>query len=459
MRRVLALAFIWGWSFLFIKVALRAMSPVTVAFGRIVLGLLVVALVVRMKRLSLPRDRRSWRHFTVMAVTHGALPFTLLAWGEKHITSALASVMNAGTPLFTALAVAVALGERLRPPQVVGLFVGFAGTAVAAGVGSGDLASSSLAGAAGALGAAACYGVGFAYAQRHLVGIPPLVAVFGQLVCGALLLVGPASYSIATDGIDIGWRPLVSVVLLGVFGSGVAYVLNYRTIAESGSTRASLVTYFVPVVAVTIGVLFLDEPFRLSLLVGGGLVIVGITLLQDRLRRLRRVPSAAAVLVLLVLFVGACGGDGSGSSACGEVVEEQLDPLSTQHLLPGADEPPYATDPPTSGAHRTGALPSGVVDEPLPRPVQVGVLERGDVLIQYRDPTDRDDLARLARRQVTVAPHPALPAAVVATAWRHKLTCTAVDIDALRGFARSYAGRGPESDNATPATNALASSS
>lgn len=448
MRRVLALAFIWGWSFLFIKVALRAMSPVTVAFGRILFGLLVVGIVVRARRLRLPRGRLVWRHFAVMAVTHGVLPFSLLAWGEKHITSALASVMNAGTPLFTALAVAVGLGERLRPRQVVGLLVGFAGTAVAAGVGSGDLESSSLAGAAGALGAAACYGVGFAYAQRHVVGIPPLVAVFGQLLCGAALLLPVASVSIASRGVDLSWRPLVAVVLLGVFGSGVAYVLNYRTIAESGSTRASLVTYLVPVVAVSVGVLFLHEPFRLGLLVGGALVVLGIALLQGRLRRVPPLPATAAVLVLVVLFVGACGGDDTDTepaAGCGPAVEEPLDPLSTQHLLPGAEEPPYASDPPTSGAHRTGALPSGAVDSPLARPVQVGVLEEGGVVVQYRDVGDRAALVALAgdRDNVVVAPNPALPARVVATAWRHKLTCTAVDAEALRTFVADYTGRGP----------------
>lgn len=450
MRRVLALAFIWGWSFLFIKVALRAMSPVTVAFGRILFGLLVVGIVVRGRRLRLPRGRLVWRHFAVMALTHGVLPFSLLAWGEKHITSALASVMNAGTPLFTALAVAVGLGERLRPRQVIGLLVGFAGAAVAAGVGSGDLESSSLAGAAGALGAAACYGVGFAYAQRHVVGMPPLVTVFGQLVCAAVLLLPVASVSIASRGVDLEWRPLVSVMLLGVFGSGVAFVLNYRTVAESGSTRASLVTYLVPVVAVSVGVLFLHEPFRLSLLVGGGLVVVGIALLQDRWRRVPPMPATAAVLLLVVLFVGACGGDGDGSNddgagkACGEVVEEPLDPLSTQHLLPGAEDPLYASDPPTSGAHRTGALPSGAVDSPLPRPVQVGVLEQGAVLVQYRDADDRGALVALAGDKVVVAPNPTLPARVVATAWRYRMTCTAVDLNALGAFVGSYTGRGPE---------------
>ncbi|MBW3668684.1 MAG: EamA family transporter [Actinobacteria bacterium] len=453
MRRVLLLAFIWGWSFLFIKVALRAMTPGMVAFGRIVVGLVVIAVVVRARGLRMPRDLRMWRHFAVMGLIYAALPFTLLAWGEERITSALASVMNAGTPLFAAIAAAVGLGERLRLRQVGGLLLGFFGVSVAAGLGGSDLASSSATGAVAALGTAACYGMGFAYAQRHLVGVPPLVSVFGQLVCGTVLTLPLAAAGVATRGLDLEWRPLVSVLLLGAFATGIAYVLNYQAIAAVGPTRASLVTYVVPVVAVSVGVLFLDEPFRLRLLVGGALVAVGIALLQEPLRRFRRAPIVTALLALVVL--GGCGrgddgggsrsGSGGGSAddgACGAAVSEPLDPGSTQHLLPGAPEPTYITDPPTSGAHRSGAPPQGVVDQPLERPVQAGVLEGGGVVVQYRDPADAAVLRGLADEQVVVAPNPSLPAPVIATAWRHKVTCTAVDMDALRAFVDDHAGRG-----------------
>lgn len=452
MRRVLVLAFIWGWSFLLIKVALRAMTPATVAFGRIFFGLLVVSAFARTRGLRLPRDRRMWRHFLVMGTLHGAVPFTLLAWGEQHITSALASVMNATTAMFTALAAAVGLGERLRPRQATGLLLGFAGVSVAAGLGTGDLASSSLLGVVAALGMAACYGVGYAYAQRHLVAVPPLVSVVGQLVCASVLALPLAVAGLATRGLDPEWRSLGAVVVLGVFASGIAYLLNYQAIAAVGPTRASVVTYIVPVVAITAGVVFLDEPFRLRLVVGGLMVALGIALLQDRLRRMRAAPMGPVAAVLLaVLLLGSCsGGDGGGSAGdsgpggCGGVVEEPLDPGSTRHLLPGAEEPVYVTDPPTSGAHRSGPLPSGVVAEPLPRPVQVAVLEQGGVVIQHRSAADGAPLAGLGGERVVVAPNPSLPAAVVATAWRHKVSCTAVDVDALRAFVRDHGGRGPD---------------
>jgi drug/metabolite transporter (DMT)-like permease len=451
MRRVLVLAFIWGWSFLLIKVALRAMTPGMVAFGRIGFGLLVVSLFAWRRGVSLPRDRRMWRHFLVMGLMHGAVPFTLLAWSEQHITSALASVMNGTTAMFTALAAAVGLGERLRPRQLVGLLLGFVGVSVAAGVGSGDLASSSLLGVVAAAGMAACYGIGYAYAQRHLAGVPPMVSVVGQLVCASALALPLAVAGLATRGLDPEWRSLGAVVLLGVFASGLAYVLNYQAIAAVGPTRASAVTYLVPVVAVTAGVVFLDEPFRLRLVIGGALVALGIMLLQERLRRLPAAPAMTAVLA--VLFLASCAGDGSAppttassvaAAPCGPVVEEPLDPGSSRHVLPGAEEPTYVTDPPTSGAHRSGPFPRGAVDQPVPRPVQVGVLEEGGVIIQYRAPADAAALVPLAGDLVVVAPAPALPDTVVATAWRTKLSCTAVDAAALRTFVLEHRGRGPD---------------
>lgn len=290
MRRLALLALIWGWSFLFIKVAVEGMTPTAVAAARIGLGMVTMLVILRAKGIAIPRDRVLWRHFVVMGVVHSAVPFTLLAWGEERITSALTAVLNATTPLFAALLTALLLGERLRRPQVVGVLLGFAGVAVAAGIGARDLSGSSLGGAAAAVAAAACYGLGFAYARRHLGGVPPLVAAGGQLVA-ATCIIGP--FGVVTSiqhGIRIEPHRLLAVALLGVVGTGFAYVLNYGSIAELGPTRASVVTQLVPVVAVAVGVAFLDEPFRLRLLGGAALTLLGIALLHERFRRFRAVP-------------------------------------------------------------------------------------------------------------------------------------------------------------------------
>ena len=289
MRRLALLAFIWGWSFLFIKVAVEGMTPSTVAATRVFLGLVVLATVLRLRGMRMPTDLVWWRHFAVVALAGSVLPFTLLAWGEQHVSSALTSVLNASTPLFAALFVAAFLGERLRPLQIGGLLLGFVGVGVAAGLGGADLAESSVAGEAAAVLAGVGYGISFAYSKRYLVGIPPLVAATGQLAAGTAMLLPVALVTTAREGISLTPRRVLAISLLGVFGTGIAYVLNYRSIAELGPTVASVVTYLVPVVAVVVGVVFLDEPFELRLLLGGGLTVAGIVLLNGR--PLRRPPT------------------------------------------------------------------------------------------------------------------------------------------------------------------------
>jgi drug/metabolite transporter (DMT)-like permease len=280
MRRLVLLAGIWGWSFLFIKVAVAGMTPTTVAGIRVALGAVVLLAVVRGRGLSLPRDPEWWRHFALVALAGSAAPFSLLAWGEQHVSSALAAVLNASTPLFAALFASVLLGERLRPLQVAGLALGLAGVTVVAGLGSDDLTGSGLGGKAAAVGAAVGYGISLTYTRRHLTPLPPLVAAAGQLVMATLMLAPLALVTTLRQGIAVTPSRAAAIGLLGVFGTGLAYVMVYRLIADMGSTKASVVTYLVPVVAVAVGVLFLGEDFSFRLLVGGAVVIAGIALLN-----------------------------------------------------------------------------------------------------------------------------------------------------------------------------------
>ena len=274
------LAGIWGWSFLFIKVAVAGLTPSTVAALRVGLGAAVLLGFLRARALRLPRGRQWWRHFLVVALFGSAMPFTLLAWGEQHISSALTAVLNASTPLFAALFAGVLLGDRLRRAQVAGLVLGFVGVAVAVGVAVEDLTGAALGGELAAVVAGAGYGLAFAYSRRHLTGIPPVVAASGQLVMATVLLAPFALVTSLRQGFHPTATRVAAIVLLGVLGTGLAYVLSYRLIADLGPTRASLVTYLIPIVAVTVGLVFLDEAFSFRLVVGGGLTIAGIALLN-----------------------------------------------------------------------------------------------------------------------------------------------------------------------------------
>ncbi len=310
MWRLLLLSFIWGWSFLFIKVAGDGMTAVTVAWLRVAFGALALVLLGRAMGVTPPTGRARWRDLAIASILANAVPFTLLAWATEHIATGLTAVLNASTPLFTALAAALYLQERLGRLQAFGLVVGFAGVAIAAGFGGRDLADSSLLGALAAVAAGACYGASFAFMRRHLVDIPPLAAATGQLLVGAALLAPLAIVTSVVDRFDPTPTRALAVVLLGVVGTGVAYVLNYRLLAELGPTKTSLTTYIIPVVAIVLGVVVLNEPFSLRIVVGGAVIAVGVALVHERvLGRRSRLPAAptAAVVMALVLLTAAAG--------------------------------------------------------------------------------------------------------------------------------------------------------
>jgi len=295
MRRLLLLAFVWGWSFLFIKVSVEGMTPTAVAAARICLGGLALHAWLRYKKVPMPRDRTFWRHAAVAAVFANIIPFTLLAWGEERITSALTAVLNASTPLFTALAGFLYLKNRLGKIEVLGLLVGIAGVAVAAGVGGSDIADSSVAGSLASILAGAGYGIALTYTAKHQMNVAAEVAAAGQLTVGGLLLLPVAVVTTAIDGISLEPHRVLAITLLGAVGTGFAYLLYYRSVADLGPTTTSLVTYIIPVVAVAVGVVVLDEEFHVRMLLGGGMIVIGILLVQRRLKLPgRRAPVPAA---------------------------------------------------------------------------------------------------------------------------------------------------------------------
>lgn len=157
-----------------------------------------------------------------------------------------------------------------------------------------------------------------------------------------------------------------------------------------------------------------------------------------------RRPILAGIGALLTVSVAACGGDGGSGAACGPIQREALDSAYLVHVLGDDTDVEYTSDPPTSGPHQPGPPVEGVVEEPITRPIQVGILERGDVLIQHRPSVSAGDLAELGTEGVVIAPNPDLPAPVVATAWTYKRTCDAVDVAALQEFIEERAGKGPE---------------
>ncbi|MGL4745982.1 MAG: DMT family transporter [Dermatophilaceae bacterium] len=295
LNQFLFLALTWGASFLFIKVALDGLSPAQVAFGRLLIGAVTLAVICAWSRRTLPRDPTVWAHLLVVALLLCALPFTLFAWAEQHISSALASIYNATTPLMTMLVALSALPEE-RPTRarMVGLATGFAGVLVVLAPWSG-LGDSDLAGQLACLAATGCYGVAFVYLRRTItprrLHAVPVATV--QVGLGAALMAVVAPW-LANAPVDLSTPVVGSIIALGALGTGLAYVWNTAVVNGWGATNAATVTYLTPVVGVALGALILGERIGWHEPVGALVVICGIAITQERLRlptaRRRRRP-------------------------------------------------------------------------------------------------------------------------------------------------------------------------
>lgn len=278
------LAFVWGLSFAFNQISLQSFTPLQITFGRMVLGGTTL-LVLLGAWGHLPRPNgREFRQLVVLGTVGLAVPFTLIAFAQTQITSILAGLLNAATPLFAGLFISLLIPQE-RPDriQLLGLLVGFVGIAVLIGVW--DALTGSLGtpiGIAAMIGAAACYGFGTSFSRLSLTSSAlsgtQLSAV--QLVAGAVLalMLFPVDPAPERTGVTIG--PMLALGALGVLGTGVAMVLFWHVLRHAGSTIAATVTYVIPVVSTTIGVTALAEELVWNELLGGVIVIAGVVLTQ-----------------------------------------------------------------------------------------------------------------------------------------------------------------------------------
>ena len=286
----LILGVVWGCSFVFIKSGLEFLSPVGVAFFRCALGAITLYSYARYKRISLPRNRMALIHIWVVSLLLNVIPGIFYALAETVVTSVLAAIMNAVTPLMTVLAILL-INREEKPAlhQLLGLILGFLGVLIVLGAWAG-LGDNPLWAIMVLLIAVACYGVTFPYTRRFVMPlqIKSEAIVATQLICAASTLLPIYLLS----GISITELPAVSVismVALGVFGSGFAYLWNFKIMQLAGSAIASSVTYLTPLVAVIVGVIFLSEKVTWNEPVGALVVLLGAAIAQERISLKRKV--------------------------------------------------------------------------------------------------------------------------------------------------------------------------
>jgi drug/metabolite transporter (DMT)-like permease len=282
----LALGLVWGCSFIFIKLGLEFLTPFGVAFVRCALGAITLLIVVKLMKIDLPKEKSTWYKLWVVAMLLNVVPGILFAYAELHVTSVLAGIINATTPLATLIVMLIAFREeKLKAEQIYGLILGGLGVMVVLGIWQG-IGDNQLTGVIALLVAVTCYGISFPYSKRNIIplGLKPEAAATTQLIMAAVTLLPFYLY----DGIsEDNYRPanIFAMLALGILGSGFAYIWNFSIIAAAGSSIASSVTYLTPVVAVFVGWLFLGEVIVWHEPVGALLVILGAAVSQGRFNR------------------------------------------------------------------------------------------------------------------------------------------------------------------------------
>ena len=288
---LLLLALVWAASFLFNEIAIRELPVLTIVVGRVGIASLILLLVLRWRAEPLPRNAGIWRAFLFMGLLNNVLPFCLIVWGQGHISSGQAAILNAMTPIFTVVvAHLLTSDEKMSAARLGGILTGCAGVAVMVGA---ELASGDgriLAAQCALLGATISYGFGAVFGRRfRRLGVSPMMTATGQVIMSSLILLPLWLLVDRPWGLAIpGPAAIMSVIGIASLSTAFAYWLYFRILATAGATNLSLVTVLIPPGAIILGLLVLDEVLLPRHLVGLGLIIAGMFVTDGRIRLPRR---------------------------------------------------------------------------------------------------------------------------------------------------------------------------
>ena len=283
---LLGLGMLWGGSFFFAAVALAELPPLTIVLSRVGIAAIVLWLLLPLLRQKMPRDGASWRAFAVMGAINNAVPFSLIVWGQSHIASGLAAILNAMTPLFTVVLAHLLTGdERMNAGKLAGVLFGLLGVVVVVGPdalsGFGTGVLSQLA----CLAAALCYACAGLYGRRfRRMGLTPLATAAGQVTAAAAMLLPIVLFRdrpwlLPLPGVATGGAVLGSALLCTALG----YVVYFRLLASAGATNLLLVTFLIPASAVLLGALVLGEQLAARHFAGMALIALGLAAIDGRL--------------------------------------------------------------------------------------------------------------------------------------------------------------------------------
>lgn len=285
---LIVLSILWGGSFFFVGIAVKALTPLTIVLIRLSLAALTLWLVVLLLRVAPPASAKAWLSLLTMGLLNNVIPFSLIVWGQSHIESGLASIFNAMTPLFTVLVAGTLLvDERISRRKIIGVLLGLSGAAAMVGADALQGLGTDVWAQLAVMGAALSYGFASVFGRRFkTLGLDPIAIAAGQVTMSALLLV-PLAFIFEKPFAQPmpGWEVWFALVTLAVFSTALAYILFFRVLASAGATNVSLVTFLVPISAILLGFVFLDERLQLTHLIGMLLIGLGLLAIDGRVWR------------------------------------------------------------------------------------------------------------------------------------------------------------------------------
>ena len=280
------LSMLWGGSYFFVEIALEEWSPLLIVAVRIVVASIVIWGIVLAAGLPIPRSRTAWMAFFFMGLLNNVFPFLLIVWGQKEIESGLAAILTAAAPIFSVIVAGVWLkDEPVTRPKLLGAVLGLIGVAVLIGPSALAGLDANLLAQLAVLGGALSYAFAGVYARRFTrMNIDPIVAAAGQLLMSSLIMILLASlFEAPSQLIESSARVWIAVGLMAVFSTALAYILYFRLLASAGATNAILVTLLIPVTAILLGSLILDERLLWMHFLGMAVIGLGLSVIDGRL--------------------------------------------------------------------------------------------------------------------------------------------------------------------------------
>ena len=284
---LIILSIIWGGAFFFGKVAVAELPPFSIVLGRVGIAAIILNVIVWITGHRMPRSIKIWREFMVMGALNNMIPFSLIFWGQIHIASGLAAILNATTPLWTVIfAHFMTRDERLNTSRLTGVVLGICGVIIIIGpdalIGFGSNVVAQLA----VIGATISYALAGIFGKRFR-DIPPIVTATGQLTCSTLMIIPMAIWVDKPWLISMpGFQTFGSIIALALVCTALAYIIYFRILATAGATNILLVTFLIPISAVLLGAIILGERLELRHFMGMGIIVIGLAAIDGRVKNI-----------------------------------------------------------------------------------------------------------------------------------------------------------------------------